>query len=198
MSDEKIVTRGDFVPRKGLIAFLIIMAIAAFIIVVSLFEYLGLLIKLLVIISIPLFIWLAYLCNCSKYQEIVVTDKRVYVSNTKKHEITNEIPLDMISSMNKIGEEGFLLSSSSGKIQFYCVNRDEICDCISQLMKSRLTNTAPDELKKQANQMVTPKADEKSAEVDISVELKKYKALFENGLITQEEYEQKKKQLLDL
>ena len=82
--------------------------------------------------------------------------------------------------------KGIAVGTSSGKIYFGGIkNRDEIHKVISDLIIQRQTrNEVP--------------ATEQLVHESIPEELKKYKELLDSGVITQEEYEAKKRSLLGL
>lgn len=112
--------------------------------------------------------------------EIVVTNKRVYgVARFGKRV---DLPIDLISAVGTCMFKGIIVSSSSGKIRFLLINnRDEIHRTISELLIER-------QGRKEVVNVSKSNADE----------LKKYKELLDSGVITQEEFNAKKKQLLGL
>lgn len=111
--------------------------------------------------------------------KIVVTNKRVYgVARFGKRV---DLPIDLISAVGTCMFKGIIVSSSSGKIRFLLINnRDEIHKMISDLLIAR--------------------QDKKQVEnkTNVTEELKQYKELLDNGVITQEEFEKKKKQILGI
>lgn len=115
-----------------------------------------------------------------------VTDKRVYGSIGIFKRV--DIPIDSISSVAKIGWlMGVSVSSSSGTLRFmYLANAKEIHNVLSEIIIERQKN------KPETN---TTTIVQNSDEAD---KLKKYKELLDSGVITQEEFEAKKKQLLGL
>lgn len=112
--------------------------------------------------------------------EIVVTNKRVYgIARFGKRV---DLPIDLISAVGTCIFKGIIVSTSSGKIGFLLVNnRDDVYKCINDLLINR----------QEKNGLV--KTNSSNAD-----ELKKYKELLDTGVITQEEFEKKKKQLLGL
>lgn len=117
--------------------------------------------------------------------EITVTDKRVYGKTAFGKRV--DLPVDSVSAVGSGWPKGISVATSSGKISFLMIkNRDEIHKCVSDLLIERqgkaITNTTSTQQVSQSN------ADE----------LKKYKELLDNGIITQEEFDAKKKQLLGL
>lgn len=110
---------------------------------------------------------------------IKVTDKAIYGRIFMGKEVT--LPLDSVSAVGKILFKGVVVATSSGKVQFRLIkNVDEVYSTINKLIRSRQTKNSP--------QATTSNADE----------LKKYKELFDSGVITQEEFDAKKKQILGL
>ena len=102
------------------------------------------------------------------------------------------IPIDSISSVTTnssfLSAIGFTCAGNAYRMS-YIENRKEIIEVVNKLIAERTTNKAPYTPPIQAEQNVSS---------DIATELKKYKSLLDDGLITQEEYEAKKKQLLNL
>ncbi len=116
--------------------------------------------------------------------EIVVTDKRVYGKSTFGRQV--DLPVDSISAVGSAWPSGVAVATSSGKISFvYLKNSKEIRECVTKLLLERQTKPA----------VTTSKPELPESE---AVEIKRYKELLDMGAITQEEFEAKKKQLLDL
>ena len=117
----------------------------------------------------------------SSYQ-LTVTDKRIYgiTSFTKRV----DLPVDSVSAVATTALKGIVIATSSGKIAFNLIkNRDDVHSVISNLIISRQSHT------------IVTESQNAYTHVD---ELKKYKELLDNGIITQEEFDAKKKHLLDL
>ena len=120
-----------------------------------------------------------------KAGELVVTDKRVYGKVALGKRV--DLPLDSFSSVSLTMAlwRGLSVSTASGRITFYLLpSPKEVHQIISQLLIDR----------QNAVRSIT-KPESSSSQAD---ELKKYKNLLDSGIITQEEFEAKKKQLLDL
>ena len=132
------------------------------------------LLALLAIAGAVYFFYLAWFnCNAKK-QEFIVYPDRIYVKLLQK---AVEIPIDKISSIEKQGPYAMKIKSSSGTVKVnLCTNRDAIADEITKLM-NRNKNSFVD---------------------DVIASLRMYQELFNEGTITQEEFEAKKKQLLGL
>ena len=119
----------------------------------------------------------------SQNTTITVTNKSVYGRDSKNNELN--IPIDSIITVNKVNN-GVGFSTSSGNYLFVNLkNSKEIYDVISGLLEQRQRKDKE------------PLA-EKSTQQSAADELKKFKELLDSGIITQEEFEAKKKQLLGL
>lgn len=133
---------------------------------------------LLLIIDIVLFVF-----SRSK-AEITVTDKRVYgVFGFSGKRM--DLPLDSISSIRTAAWGGIAIATSSGFIKYRMLDeKNKVYTAVSNLLNERqqskenVSNILP----------IPSNADE----------LQKYKNLLDNGAITQEEFDLKKKQLLGL
>lgn len=117
--------------------------------------------------------------------EITVTDKRVYGKTVFGKRV--DLPMDSVSAVAARWPKGIAVATSSGKIAFLMIkNRDEIHRAISELLVERQTNQP-------ATPTITQEVSQSNAD-----ELKKFKELFDAGIITEEEFNTKKKQLLGL
>lgn len=120
----------------------------------------------------------------TRKMKIVVTDKRVYGQTAFGKQV--DLPFDSISAIGKSILKGIAVSTSSGRIRFLLIsNRDDIYKNISDLLIQRQETKQE---KKEVINVNNSNADE----------LKKYKELLDSGVITQEEFNAKKKQLLGL
>ena len=129
------------------------------------------------VISIIVYAWM-------RSYEIVVTNKRVYGFTAFSKRI--DLPIDSVSAIGSSAFNGISVSTSSGRISFMLIkNRNEIHRCISDLLIER----------QKKNSVVASAAECRISNPD---ELKKYKELLDSGVITKEEFNAKKKQLLDL
>ena len=118
--------------------------------------------------------------------ELTVTYKRIYGKVAWGKRV--DLPVDSISSTATRGLfKGVSVSTSSGRISFLVIkNVDEIYKVMNNLLIERQ--------QEKVNATVAAAAP-KSDEAD---QLKKYKDLLDSGVITQEEFDAKKKQLLGL
>lgn len=136
--------------------------------------------------SAPLMVIFLILYWYASKMEITVTDKRVYGKSGFDKRV--DLPLDSISAVATGAFKGLAVASSSGKIKFMGIkNRDEIHEIIRDLL-----------LKRQSKSVVAPTTIRQEVQQSSAEELKKFKELLDSGIISQEEYNAKKKQLLGL
>lgn len=136
---------------------------------------------------IPFIIGVIIYSGLSKIQ-IVVTDKRVYGKAMYGKQV--DLPLDSISTLGMGAFSSIAVATASGKITFWGIsNRDEVHKAISGLLQGRQSGN------KQEAAPVTHITQQAQSSAD---ELMKYKELLDNGIISQEEFDAKKKQLLGL
>lgn len=127
----------------------------------------------LLILAIICYIWMN---KC----KIVVTDKRIYGKAAFGRRV--DLPFDKISSVGTGIFKKLIVATSSGRICFYQLeNLDDVFEAISARLIERQGISITEDVYKSG-------ADE----------LKKYKELLDNGVISQKEFETKKKQILDL
>lgn len=114
---------------------------------------------------------------------LTVSDKRVSGEVLFGKKV--DLPIDSISATSIISIfKGVGISTSSGRIGFLAIkNSAEIYKIINNLLIKRQED-------KTQNNIVNAK--------DETEQLKRFKELFDSGVITQEEFDQKKKQLLGL
>lgn len=192
--EEKIIIKGEFTKKNIMTILFSVLAILSLIISVSInggFEdYSEYLIFPQAAEGIAVFFWLAWVFMVlaiffwieMSFCEVVVTDKRVYGKTSFGKSI--DLPYDKISSVGTCFPMGVFTATSSGIIKFWLLtNQQEVYSSISDLLKERqiTSNTA------------SIRMEQSSAD-----ELKKFKDLLDSGIITQEEFEKKKKQLLGL
>lgn len=91
-----------------------------------------------------------------------------------------ELPINQISAISLGWFKGLTVATSAGSIRFWLIkNRDEVYSALSTLLSDAKNNNT-------------------KMNVSTADELRKYKELLDDGIITQEEFEAKKKQLLEL
>ena len=133
-----------------------------------------------IIISLIIYIWM-------RSYEMTVTNKRVYGKAAFGKRV--DLPVDSVSAIGTTWFNGIAVATSSGKIAFLMIkNRDEIHKCVSDLLIERQSKVA-------ATPTTTIKQEIPQSNAE---ELKKYKELLDSGVISQEEFDAKKKQLLGL
>lgn len=116
--------------------------------------------------------------------QMTVTDKRVYGKTAFGKRV--DLPVDSVSAIGSKWMNGVAVSTSSGRIAFLMIkNRDEIHNCVSKLLIER------------QNKLTTPSVVKQEAHMSNPEKLKKYKELLDMEVITQEEFDKKKKQLLE-
>lgn len=129
------------------------------------------------VLAVVFFLWIS---GCS----ITITDKRVYGTGAFKKRV--DLPLDMISAVGSGAFKSITVATSSGKIKFWFVkNRDEIFETVSKCLIGRQQKN--DSMNANQPLRFESKADE----------LKKYKELLDDGVITREEFDAKKRQIID-
>ena len=139
--------------------------------------------KFLVILII-VFACPAIIYSWLKSYELTITDKCAYGFTAFGRRV--DLPVDSITAIGLSWLKSIAITTASGKISFKLIkNRDEMYETISKLIIERQSKKAEEEtfLKQEIPQS---NADE----------LRKYKDLLDSGVITQEEFEQKKNQLL--
>ncbi len=145
--------------------------------------------NLIIAIFVPVvFIIIAFLVyHTYSKVELTVTDKRVY--GRAKFGKRVDLPLDSISAVGTSAMKGIDVTTASGAIKFkFIKNREAIHSAISKLLVNR-------QGKEKSVATTTIKQEIPQSNAD---ELKKYKDLLDSGVITQEEFDAKKKQLLGL
>lgn len=113
--------------------------------------------------------------------EITVTATRIYGKTAFGKRV--DLPLDMVSSIGTSFPKGISISTSSGFIKFWLLNnQQDVYHAIIELLQSRQSQTSA----------TIPQPTSNTEEL---LELKK---LLDQGIITQDEFDAKKKQLLGL
>ncbi len=113
--------------------------------------------------------------------EITVTSTRIYGKSAFGKRV--DLPVDMISSIGSGIPKGISIATSSGLIKFWLLNnRQEVYRAITDLLQNR---------QQKSNPTIAPANGSMG-------DLRELKALLDQGVITQEEFDAKKKQLLGL
>ena len=184
MKDEEVIVKG----KASLFILMCIICLILFMrILLDFFGYFdnmkGFLVQVTTYVIIMIVIYYALKYTIGECQ-IVVTNKRVYGKSILGSRV--DIPLDSVSSVSVFPMLDMIgVSSSSGTIRFMFIsNSFGIQKEINKLLIKR------------QNREVERK--EKECMISAADEIKKYKELLDNGAITQEEYDKKKRKLLDL
>ena len=186
--DEKVLAKGEFSKFNIISLLFLLFAIYFFVgIFWGIIDEDGLVgILMCIVLTFISIGGIQFFCYLFNKSEITVTNKRVYGKAAFKRRV--DLPFDKISSVGTSVFNGIGVATASGKITFfYCKNRDEIFDTISNLLLERQGQ--------QEHQETVVKQEIPQSNAD---ELKKFKELLDNGIITQEEFDAKKKQLLGL
>ena len=184
--DEKVLIEGIF--KKYTKAFLIVSIITSvfgllYVALSILSEMYYFLIATVVfeLLALAFFIIYKYIAPNQQSFELTITESRV-IGKLKNNRV--DLPINQISSIGTLAFNGISISTSSGKIEFpYLINREEVYNCLSELIRKQ----------NQANNVVTTQASS-----TVSEQLIELKNLLDSGIITEEEFDTKKKQLLGL
>lgn len=119
--------------------------------------------------------------------KIIITDKNISGRTFWGKKVI--LPIHMISAFSNSKIFSVVaITSSSGCIKFPCIgNREEIAEVLQQLLNKRQTKTEIEEKEVLQNNNLT--------DVDYLIKLKN---LLDNNIITQEEFEKKKKEILGI
>ena len=142
-------------------------------------AFVSIILDLGLLLSIYSFIlWLAI-----KNNSITVTDKRVY--GVTKWGKRVDLPLNQISAVSTTSLSGIAVGTSSGKIAFKAIeNHFDVHSAITDLLSQKQDSSVPQTSKSETSNSFD--------------ELKNLKELLDSGIISQEEFDAKKKQLLGL
>ena len=121
---------------------------------------------------------------------LIVTNRRVTgKASFGKHV---DLPLNQISAVSLGIFSRITVSTASGHVHFWFVeNREEVHSALTNIIGKVQVESAF----AQTNNVPTTTAPSYKGDID---ELKKYKELLDSGIITQEEFDAKKKQILGL
>lgn len=169
--EEKILVEADFEYDKTGIIVKIVIGLFGIIVGVVLFGFLSL-------VSIPsgvVCLYEAYKLHIATKQKLVITNSGIYGSTTNEE---FNLPISKIITVNKVKNKGFTVAISSQIFKFYsCANTDDVYNTLIALTKDDISIE-----QKPSNIMA----------------IKEYKELLDMGVITYEEFEAKKKELLNL
>lgn len=188
MQNEKILIEGKFSKFWALPW--ILLGLGVFIFVVGGTQYdtnhgLADVLSILGLLLFVIAIYLVILFFGMKNSQIVVTDKRVYGKARFGKRV--DLPLDSVSAIGTGLFKTVAVATSSGKIKFMLLeNLDDVYKTLNDLLLHRQSETK----KSPVSEIVM--------QSDSADQLKKYKELLDGGVISQEEFDAKKKQLLGL
>ena len=132
------------------------------------------------LMALTFFLLAKYVIPKSKTFELFVTESRVVgkLRNTRV-----DLPVNKITSIGTLAFNGISIDTASGKLAFpQLINRDEVYNCLTELIREQ------NEPQTHTNQNTS----------GLSEQLTELKKLLDDGIITQEEFDAKKKQLLGL
>lgn len=185
--EEKVIISGT--PKGGkffpvtLLLLAICSAVGGFVAIDMSEDYMAPPLWILAVILFTCSIIMFFYCQTSS---IHITDKRVYGKAAFGRRV--DLPMDFISAVATIPFwKGISVSTASGLIKFlYIENSDQIYSELSNLLIER---------QNRKSQPITSPDMVKASEAD---ELKNFKDLLDKGIITQKEFDAKKKQILGL
>jgi hypothetical protein len=152
-------------------------------------------ISLLIIVPMIFFLILRLLL---KTFGMVITDKRISGWSILQLWRT-DLPLDMIQSVSLIGFTGISVRTAGGRIVLFLIrNRRALHNAICELLIQRNTPPAPAEVSEPLQESPAECNEEPVIETDIKQQLLSLKELLDLQVITQEDYDTKKNQILDL
>mgnify|MGYP004588232265 FL=1 len=121
--------------------------------------------------------------------EITVTNKRIFGKPAHNKEV--DIPWNQITGLHSCFFDGISIASIGNICNFYCMeNHEEVMKAISYILANpqgmNVSSTRRD------------KTSTTNSSTEKSEQLIYFKSLFDNGIITQEEFNAKKKEILGL
>lgn len=138
----------------------------------------------LLVLAVSIVIALLFFLRFHKI-ELVVTDKRVYGKTSFGKRV--DLPLDSISAVGISLMKTIAVTTASGAIKFGLIaNSGEVHDKITSLL-----------VKRQGQEKQLKITEEKPVNSNLD-DLRTIKDLLDLGIITQEEFDKKKRQILDL
>ncbi len=188
--DEKIIIEGRVANirlwKKILLALGVVQGIITMIkaIILEGFHFWIFLYFIAVFSVHAIFAFLPYMFGWHKIS-ITVTDKRVFGCAVRSRRV--DLPVDSITAVGASPLKGIAVTTSSGSIKFKMIsNRNDVFNAISKILVRRQNSSSK------------PSTVVQNVAASGADELKKYKDLLNDGIITQEEFDAKKKQILGL
>lgn len=138
------------------------------------------------IIPLAVMVFIVFIYLWLYKYEITITNKRVYGKTAFGKRV--DLPMDSISAVASAQLfKGITIATSSGKISFLLIkNAKQIHDTLNELLIDR---------QNKKTEILSAPA---TVNTDNADQIKKYKDLLDSGIITQEEFDKKKKELLGL
>ena len=122
----------------------------------------------------------------SNTEKCEITVSNEAISGKLPHGKTVHIPLNQITAINRSSFNGVSITSIGNVSNFHCIeNREEVMKAISYLLANP----------QQSSMQPTQSASANGSEAE---QLKRLKDLLDSGVLTQEEFDAKKKQILGL
>ena len=122
----------------------------------------------------------------SNTEKCEITVSNEAISGKLPHGKTVHIPLNQITAINRSSINGVSITSIGNVSNFHCIeNREEVMKAISYLLANP----------QQSSAQPTQSASTNGSEAE---QLKRLKDLLDSGVLTQEEFDAKKKQILGL
>lgn len=175
MNEQEIIRE----KKSSLVTFCFILATVFFIATIVNFDD-----DIITIIEICCCVVSTFIAIFWNGSTIIVTNKRVSGKTIMGRRV--DIPITMISSVSYFSlARTVSIASSSGRLTFCIGNVVEVADEVNKLLITMQDNASNN------SSSITN-------QVSSADELKQYKELLDSGVITQEEFDAKKKQLLGL
>ena len=191
--NEKILIKSErYNLKKLFLTFLIVAVVASGIFLAYSYSDRGTIYKGYWIVAFCIFAGItligAAIFAIFKNSELTVTDKRVYGVSAFGKRV--DLPVDSISATAKL-KWGVSVATSSGNVRFrFLKNAQDIYDILNNLVIER---------QKKENKATAPVNSTTIIQSsDNADQLKKFKDLLDSGIISQEEFDAQKKQLLGL
>ena len=189
MKEEKFLAKSEFDSSAcHKIAFIIYLATSIFsiIMMIPLFELdSGLTFGLIILITL----FIGGMIHCilyftAKNNKVILTNYKI--TGTYSRHLSLNIPIDSISSVSKGAFGSLCITCAGNKYSIIFVgNRDDFCSKLNDLLNKR------------TQQRIQPSPIIVNQQSNYE-EIEKLKKLYDDGIITQEEFEIKKRQLLGL
>lgn len=133
------------------------------------------------VFAVLFFVIYKYIAPKNNPYELIITESRV-TGKVKKHRV--DLPVNQITSIGTLAFNGISVHTASGELGFpYLINQTEVFDCLSELIRKQ-------------HEPINANTTQRS--VGLAERLAELKKLLDDDIITQEEFNAKKKQILGL